>query len=305
MVKISALLLLLTGSAVLQPIKAQYYFYNSRYYEKAILFELGVSAGGMNCFTDLGGKRGTGKSFIKDLNLKNTRPSLSVYLTGTYKYAVGLKLEATFGSISAYDSILKPVALSTYGRYERNFDFKSKITDLQFAFEIHPLFFKAWNEDPPRWSPYLVAGIGFFSFNPQTKLNGRWYNLQPLHTEGQGFLEYSDRKPYKLQQVNFPLGFGIKYEISALLNTRFEFVHRILTTDYLDDVSTNYINPSLFFNYLPSQQAGIAAQLADRQGDRIPGHITDPGQQRGNSKNNDSYFSFQFKLGVTLGRTRR
>jgi hypothetical protein len=305
MVKISAFLLLINVVLLCHTSKAQYYFYNRNYYDKDLLFELGISIGGMNCFTDLGGKKGIGKNFIKDLNLKNTRPSFSVYFTSTYKYAIGLKLEATFGTVAAYDSILKPVASTTYGRYERNFDFNSKITDLQLAFEIHPLFLKNRDEGPPRWSPYFVAGIGFFSFNPQTKSDGRWYDLQPLHTEGQGFIEYPDRKPYKLHQINFPLGIGVKYEISSLLNARFEFVHRILRTDYLDDVSTNYINPSLFFNYLPSQQAGVAVQLADRQGDRIPGHITDPGQQRGNPKNNDSYFSFQFKLGITLGRTRR
>jgi hypothetical protein len=42
---------------------------------------------------------------------------------------------------------------------------------------------------------------------------------------------------YKLIQTNIPLGGGIKYEPSALLNLRLEGVYRILMTDYLDDVS--------------------------------------------------------------------
>ena len=35
-----------------------------------------------------------------------------------------------------------------------------------------------------------------------------------LHTEGEGFAEYPDRKEYKLKQINFPVGAGIKYKIA-------------------------------------------------------------------------------------------
>lgn len=287
-------------------LNAQFYYYNDKYYDSPLAFEIGGSAGLMNSLTDLGGKKGIGKSFIKDLNWKNTKPSFSVYALAMYKYAVGIRLEGTFGKVEGADSTLKSVAASTFGRYERNLSFKSKITDVQLALEIHPLFFREYDEnEAPYFSPYLVAGVGYFSFDPQAEINGQVYSLQPLRTEGQGFAEYRDRTPYKLSQVNFPVGFGIRYEVNSLLNARVELVHRILQTDYLDDVSKDYVDPSLFTNYLPANQAAIARQLFDRQGELNGSHTTQVGSQRGNPKNNDAYFTIQVKLGITLGRLRR
>jgi hypothetical protein len=98
----------------------------------------------------------------------------------------------------------------------------------------------------PLASPYLLAGVGIFHFNPEACINNSWVLLQPLHTEGQGFKEYPNRPPYKLTQFNFPVGIGIRYELSALLNLRLEIIHRILLTDYLDDVSTRYVDPLAF-----------------------------------------------------------
>src|SRR3977135_980522 len=85
--------------------QAQYYYYNDRYYDSKVLFELGCSIGGMNCLTDLGGKGGAGKKFIKDLNLKNTRPAFSIYALVMYQEVICAKLELSFGNITAYDSI--------------------------------------------------------------------------------------------------------------------------------------------------------------------------------------------------------
>lgn len=289
-----------------QPLKAQYYFYNDKYYDNAVTVEVGGKVGVMNSLTDLGGKKGIGKKFIKDLNWKNAKASYGFYVLAMYQNMLGLRLEGTFGQVNAFDSILKDVKTTTFGRYERNLSFKSKIADFQLALEIHPLMFKDYDgEEPPSISPYGVIGVGYYSFDPQAKLNGQWYSLQPLHTEGQGFNEYADRAPYKLNQLNISAGLGVKYEISPMLNARLEFNHRILSTDYLDDVSTDYIDPNLFYNYLPVNLAAVAQQLYNRKGELNPSDVTNVGDQRGNPKNNDAYFTIEFKLGVTLGRQRR
>lgn len=307
MKKILPPIVLCCGIFANQPMKAQYYYYNDRFYDTDLVYEFGSAFGIMNCFTDLGGKRGIGKNFIKDLNWKNSKLSGGIYFMAMYQNKVGVRLGVTFGNITAYDSILKPVAPTTYGRYERNLSFKSTINDFQLCLEIHPVFIfgNYYEGNPPRWSPYAVAGIGYFSFDPQAILNGRWYSLQPLHTEGQGFAEYRRRKPYKLNQINYPVGLGVKYELSSYLNMRIELVHRILTTDYLDDASTSYIDPALFANYLTPQQALVAELLADRQYETIPGHITAPGEQRGDPRDKDAFFTIQLKIGLTLGRERR
>ena len=228
------------GTFFSQPLNAQYYFYNDKYYENAVVIEIGASFGVMNSLTDLGGRKGVGKKFIKDLNWKNAKPSYGFYTMAMYQNIIGLRLEGTFGEVTAYDSILKDVKTTTFGRYERNLSFKSKIADFQLALEIHPLMFKNYDgEEPPRISPYGVIGVGYYLFDPQANLNGEWFSLQPLRTEGQGFREYPDRTPYKLTQINISAGAGLKYEINSVFNARLEFNHRILSTEYLDDVSTN------------------------------------------------------------------
>ena len=292
-----------------QSLKAQrYYYYNSSYYDNPVVYEIGATFGIMNSFTDLGGKKGVGKNFIKDLRWKTMRPSYGFYLMAMHNNAIGVRLEGTFSQVVAYDSILKNVAASTYGRYERNLSFKSKISEFQLGVEVHPLFFKDYeDEDPPPISPYAVVGASLYSFDPQAKLNGQWYSLQPLHLEGQGFTEYPDRKNYKLTQLNLIAGFGVKYEINTMLNARLEFVHRFLMTDYLDDVSqVEYIDPSLFYNYLPANQAAIAQQLYNRTNELNPSDITFFNNiQRGDPKDNDSYFTIQLKVGFMFGRQRR
>jgi Domain of unknown function (DUF6089) len=298
--------LLVCSMPVKQGLHAQYYFYNNKYYENKLLAELGTGIGIMNALTDLGGKQGTGKKFIKDLSWRNSKPCFGIYILLMYKSVIGLRIEGDFGQVTAYDSILKDVRASTFGRYERNLSFKSRIADLQLGIEVHPLFFKYYTDkEPPRLSPYILVGAGYFSFDPQAKLNGQWYSLQPLRTEGQGFDEYPDRKPYRLSQFNIAIGHGIRYEINSLLNARMEINYRFLFTDYLDDVSRDYIDAGLFKDYLPSRLAGLARQLYSRKGELDPGTITMPGDQRGNPKNNDAFFTIQLKLGITPGRQRR
>ncbi|MBL7729038.1 MAG: hypothetical protein JNM68_15185, partial [Dinghuibacter sp.] len=212
---------------LVQPLCAQYYFYNDKYYENDLLFDVGISAGGMNCFTDLGGRKGTGKGFVKDMNLKNTKLAGGVYFAATYKNAVALRLEATFGQIKAYDSILRGDKSDARRRYERNLNFRSNITEFSAVAEIHPMYFNLKDDrEPPRLSPYVLGGVGMFSFDPQAQLNNTWVSLEPLRTEGQGFKEYPDRKRYKLRQINIPVGAGVRYEIGPLLNARLEIVHR-------------------------------------------------------------------------------
>ena len=170
--------------------------------------------------------------------------------------------------------------------------------------ELHPLFifinYMERESDPPRYSPYLLAGVGYYTFNPQTELNGKWIDLQPLSTEGQGFKEYPDRKVYKLQQLSIPVGLGIKYELSRMVNLRGEFVYRVLQTDYLDDMSTTYVDPTLYSNYFTGSKLANALILSDRQITKVTG----PGGKRGSPKQKDSFFSINLKLSLTIGRQK-
>jgi hypothetical protein len=282
------------------PVHGQYYYYNNKYFNSDWVIELGASAGVINSLTDIGGKKGTGKKFIKDLNWKMTKPAFGIYVMGVYKDVLGVRLEGTFGTIRSYDSILKKVGPSTFGRYERNLSFKTNITEISLAFEVHPFFLKRYEEnEAPRFSPYAVAGVGLFTFNPQAYLNGKWHYLHPLRTEGQGFAEYPDRERYKLTQLNVPLGIGVKYELGSFASARLEFLYRVLFTDYVDDAShVDYIDPLLFNTYLTPAMAGLARQLSDRRLSTIINN------QRGDPKDNDAYFTILLKVGIALRSSR-
>jgi hypothetical protein len=77
-------------------------------------------------------------------------------------------------------------------------------------------------------------------------------------------------------------------------------------TDYLDDCSTRYINPSVFQNHLSGQALADALAVNDRRLPQ-PGVSINPkgGQRRGDPTNNDSYFTMLFKISYTFGRDKR
>lgn len=298
MKKILALLLFSYSNDVLH---GQYYFENGNYYRGNLIVEVGLSSGMMNCLTDIGGRATTAKIFFSDINWSYSRPFAGVYTLASYKDVLALRLEVLKGKILSHDSILKKEASRSFGRYERNLGFRSSILELQAALEFHPLYLISYEDEPPYLSPYLIAGIGFYRFNPEGMLEGSWYYLQPLRTEGQGFNEYPERKPYHLNQWNIPLGFGLRYELGSFTYLRFEILHRVLFTDYLDDVSKTYIDPRLFGQYLPEPSAALAKKLSNRS---IPynNSLARQGQPRGNQSQNDSYFTVALKIGMVLKR---
>ncbi len=137
--------------------------------------------------------------------------------------------------------------------------------------ELYPTFFmEKYSGLLGKLRPYGIVGIGAFRYNPQGlyfEPNGssKWVDLRPLKLEGQGMTEYPDRKPYNLTQIEIPMGFGAKYYIKENMYIGFEILHRKTFTDYVDDVSTRYIDPAYFDLYLTPEQAMMAKQLAFRE----------------------------------------
>jgi hypothetical protein len=76
-------------------------------------------------------------------------------------------------------------------------------------------------------------------------------------------------------------------------------------TDYIDDVSTTYVDPSLFYKYLSPGQASIADYMSNKSPFRYtPGSEYQPGAKRGDPGNKDGYFCFQVTVGIRFGRVR-
>lgn len=288
----------------MQQLHAQQYFDDNN----PITFEAGISIGPMNSLTDIGGRIGKGQRGPKDLNIKSTTLYGSIYLSAIYKDILGFRLEGTIGSVKSHDSLLVNAKNNgSIGRYNRNLSFRSPIDEISLTTELHVLdLFRSSDPDAfsPSFSPYLIGGIGYFHFNPEALLNSSWVNLRPLHTEGEGFSEYPKSKEYKLDQINIPVGIGLKYDLSSRFNLRLEYIDRILFTDYLDDVHGTYVDPSIFSKYLSGAALTDALILNNRvRSDAVPNLTTArPFGRRGNPKNNDSYFTINLKIGFVFGR---
>lgn len=300
----SRMLLLIPFLYLSSPANGQYYFYNENYYNARLLIEVGLSFSAFNCLTDLGGQPGLGKSFIKDLNPPQTRPGFGVFTGFLVDQRFGVRAELTRASVAGSDQELKQDQSEARNRFNRNLHFRSRIIEFALLCEAYPLQL-LFDNGHPLVSPFLIIGIGLFRFNPRALLNGNWVALQPLRTEGQGFKTGNSLPVYNLTQLNFPLGLGIRYEVSALVNLRFEIMYRILRTDYLDDVSTRYTDPQTFVAYLKGADLRNAIALADRTNEIVPGLYHQPGSIRGNPKNKDCYFSLNLKVGYTLNRKHR
>lgn len=274
-----------------------------------IIWEAGINIGPSFFLGDLGGNAGKGTRFIKDVNLQFTNVMKGAFIAAYPSDVFGIRVAIQSGSLQADDAAVSSKGVDELWRKQRNLDFRSNISEAYIAVEVYPLMLIGFIADnAPRIRPYGVLGIGMFHFNPQGSLtdaygNKTWYDLHPLRTEGEGMAEYPNRKPYSLTQYNIPMGFGIKYFLSDRFNISSECLYRKSFTDYIDDVSTEYIDPTLFDKYLSPTDAAIARQIHDKVYGIVTPGVTRyaPGTQRGNPKQDDAYFSFLMKFGVRLG----
>lgn len=175
----------------------------------------------------------------------------------------------------------------------RNLSFASYISEGQIAMEY---YLKDLSEVSA--SPYIFAGIARFHFNPSTlDTAGNRVYLKYLNTEGQGF--YLNRTPYKLTQTAIPFGAGYKMYISERISLGVEVGFRKLFTDYLDDVSTTYVDQNLLFTNM-----GLKAVEVAYRGDEVKGGFLSypaDGTKRGGSKYKDWYYFTVLKASIDLG----
>lgn len=287
----------------------------SNSYSQSFLFgqkvkwEVGLNFGPSFFLGDLGGNSGKGTNNLKDMNLEFTKMMKGVFVTMYPKDWVGLRLAADITYLEGSDDIITTTGIDELWRKQRNLDFKTNVFEAYVALEIFPtMMFRSDKSYFPKLRPYGLIGAGIFNFNPKGSItdasgNKTWHKLHPLSLEGQGMAEYPESKPYKLTQFNIPLGAGIKYYASERINLSTELLYRKTFTDYIDDVSRNYIDPNNYSKYLSASDAALAYKLSDKSiGIIYPGMTRyPPNTQRGDSKDGDTYFSLVLKLGIRLG----
>jgi opacity protein-like surface antigen len=178
----------------------------------------------------------------------------------------------------------------TASMQQRNLNFKTKIFDWELGAQYN---FFSFNDQ--WWTPYIFAGIGIYHFNPYTTdSTGSKTYLKPLSTEGEGFIP--GVKNYKLTQFSIPLGIGAEYSLNEDMRLGVEFGYRKLFTDYLDDVSTKYVDQTALLNARGQKAVDLAWRGDEKGGGSYPAAGTD----RGNSKYKDGYYYVAITYTVRL-----
>jgi hypothetical protein len=245
--------------------------------------EFGVGIGAAHYFGDL------------NTRAKLNRPKLAagIFFRKNFGNYIALRVAGNFAQLGYSD------VYNTHNEFmrRRNLSFNTNVWELGLQGDFN--FFRFMPGDPDfRFTPYITFGVSAFNYDPYAYLDGQKYNLRQLGTEGQYDTAFADRKPYGSMAFAIPFGVGVKYSINDRINIGFEIVHRFTRTDYLDDVSKTYVDPSAFPPN-PDGTPNPAYLLSDRSyetGDRIGVK----GRQRGNSQNKDQFVTAMLYVSLNL-----
>ena len=248
--------------------------------------EFGISAGAAHYFGELN----------TSARVNRPKPALGIFFRKQFTNYIGLRVAAHYAQLGYSD------VYNTKNEYQRrrNLSFNTNIWELSLQGDFN--FFNFVPSDPYMgFTPYVTLGVGIFSYDPYTYYQKQKVFLRPLGTEGQGYAAYPDRKPYGTMAFCIPFGVGVKYSISNGVNVGFEVVHRFSSTDYLDDVSTTFVDPAIFPR-LPDGSKSMAEILNDRSNEtgELIGFVNGTARQRGYPKQRDQYVMAELTVSFNL-----
>jgi len=272
-----------------------------------------------------------------------TRPGFGGWVGYKFHHSMAVTAGINWVRVFGDDFTSDPNSEESFARYARNLSFRNDIKEFRVALQIF-LFpnYGGPNQRLP-FNAYLSLGAAVYHHEPRGKVPefdyqreginattpapnaGEWVKLRPLGTEGQnlGIVE-----PYKNIGFSIPIAIGAQMRIpNTKLTGGLEFGLRYLFTDYIDDVSTNYVNLDRFGDddlarimsdraSVPVSSKGEARDLTGLniinnhgQGHNyyIEGNIGSgiDGSVRGNPGDNDMVFVTQIKVSYVLGGTKR
>jgi hypothetical protein len=220
---------------------------------------IGITLNALNYYGDIAPLP---KKMSSDINF--TRPGVGIAYTLRKGPRYTLQSQFLYGIIRGDDaaSAAKDDDNGIY-RIRRNTSFRNAIKELSVSAVFDLFDNNSVYTHRPQWTPYVFFGASIFHHNPKARvpdkdLNGhtlskagQWVALQPLGTEGQfATLDKTDVnygiKPYPLIQPSLLFGLGVRYKINEVLDCWFDFSMRYTFTDYLDDVSRNYVDLGVF-----------------------------------------------------------
>jgi hypothetical protein len=292
---------------------------------------LGIALNALNYYGDLAPKP---SRFSTDISF--TRPAIGLSYSHRFgpRYTlVGSFMYGTLKGGDAESADANDLGNGLY-RYQRNLSFRNRIKELSIvaSFDLFPNM--ATYISRVEWTPYGFLGVACFLHNPQAQAPqtdlqgnplpnaGKWVDLQSLGTEGQkATLLESDVnygiKSYKKIQAAIPFGIGARFRLNEVLDLSAELGFRYLFTDYIDDVSENYVDLGVFGS------DELAKAMSYRTNEVTDPNLLQPtltrngqtynllrgyGQEhvdnkRGNSNDKDTYMVTTIRLTYILGKT--
>ncbi len=259
------------------------------------MFEYGGSVGIANYLGDIGGKEKERRDFIADMKLAKTRQAASGFIRYKFTRRLYAKAELMYFRISGDDK------LSTNpGRNARNLSFTNDMFDLtaqaQFVFYENTDLGSDYRFRLA-FRSYIGFGVGGFYSNPKAKYDGQNVALRPLQTEG---------VEYKALGLNLPATMGFHFTYRKKHRFGWELNWRTTFTDYLDDISQGWGDPS--------KMTTLGAALSNRTVELDPDLFADsPGflnnfgfreentlNKRGDATRNDSYLTMNFSYSYVI-----
>lgn len=247
--------------------------------EAQYLWDFGGQAGASNYLGEMGGKEKTRRDFVADMKLSKTEFTLGGFARYKLNPLISTQLAVNWVRIEGAD-----YKSSNPGRVGRNLSFQNNIIEAALTGQVY--FYDVpdlghtyrYRND---FKMYAFAGVAGFYHNPRTHYNGEWVDLQPLETEG---------VHYSRVGVAIPVGLGLYFTINKRHRIGWEFDWRTTFTDYLDDVSTTYADPSTLSSEEAIALANRRNELGNKAGVPAPNNYN-PGSKRGDPTHNDSYLS--------------
>ncbi len=187
----------------------------------------------------LGGANYVGDVVVPDFfDLSNTNFAYGLLIRHSFQPKLALRGNLLFGKIQGNDADYDDPSW----RQDRAFSFESPLTEISLQLEWSPLTKQWYNTSETgdtmenkvfqkSWSPYIFAGIGGVFFDPVTNYN------TAANGELKDEISIDQNADYSTFNVNFPMGVGVKFDLSEKAVLGIEGGVRPPITDYLDGVS--------------------------------------------------------------------
>lgn len=305
-----------------------------RFSREHVYSGVGFSINALNYYGDLAPLP---SKFSTDISF--TKPGIGISFFHRFGPRYTLVGQFMYGTLKGADAESAKGGFDGDARKLRNLSFRNRIQEVSLTAYFDLFENEGTYISRVKWTPYAFIGIAVFHHNPQAiapknyldgtpdPKAGQWVDLQPLGTEGQySTLSSTDVnygiKPYSLIQAAIPFGVGGRFRLNEVLDLWADIGFRYTFTDYLDDVSKNYVDLGVFTQGDPTNPTKLLAQaMSYRTNEVATPTMSYPGRDgktynvvngygsefkdnwRGNKSNRDIYMVTSIKITYILGAT--